>query len=327
MQELAHVTDPDAPLKLRLPRWIHALRARPAAAGRWIEGQFEAGHPVPLAYHLYLPAERRRGRRPLLLMLHGCKQQAREFAAGTRMNRLADRERFLVLYPQQGVRANPLRCWNWFAGATLSGKGESAQIAGLVRDLVERNDVDPQRVYVAGMSAGAAMAQVLAVRHGELFAGCAVHSGLMFGAATSPMRAMQAMRGGAGAVPAKLIAEALRGREHHKRVPTVVIHGLQDRIVNPANAAQVVEQCCALAEYGVSPAQHIEIRERRWAAGERQCLQMDYTLGGAVVVRKIMIDGLAHAWSGGDATYAFNDPASPDSSAMIWEFFSLAARP
>ena len=327
-------------MKFRLPRWLQrplwARRRprirlpgrRPRAPGRWIEQRYAAPGARPLDYHLYEPAELGGAGRPLLVMLHGCKQSALEFAAGARLGRLADRDGFLVLCPQQSARANPMRCWNWFDAATLAGQGESGLIADLIRETIERRGVDPRRVHVAGMSAGAAMARILAVRHGGLFARCALHSGLMFGAANSPLMALSAMRSGAAGDPSALSAEPLRaGRPLHP-VPTLVIQGLSDRVVNPANADQISRQCCdlaaAAAASGAAPAPRMAVSERSWLEGERQCVQVDYTLADALVVRKITIAGLAHAWSGGDPGYPFNDPAGPDATALMGDFFAAA---
>jgi len=325
---------------MRLPRWLRslwakpgaparllrALRARPTSPGRWTAARYETPERASLGYHLYEPSGGDGAPRPLLVLLHGCRQAAREFAAGTRITGLADRQRFLVLCPEQEARANPLRCWNWFNALAQTGQGESGQIAGLIRHLLERHGADPQRVYVAGLSAGAAMAQVLAVCHGELFAGCAVHSGLRYGAANSAFTAGSAMRDGAAAGA----STPPPGPASRWPVPTLVIHGRADRVVNPVNAEQIVEQCCAMALQAASVAsiapQTVVTHERRWTDAERQCLLTDYALGGTVVVRRILIDGLAHAWSGGDARYPFNDAAGPDATALVWEFFSSRRR-
>src|ERR1700731_3652372 len=112
------------------------------------------------------------------------------------MNALAEEGRFAVLYPEQGKHSNPLRCWNWFDSASLAGQGEAALIARLIDQVKERRPIDPRRVYVVGMSAGGAMACVLAVRHSRLFAACAIHSGMMYGAASSPAQALAPMRSG-----------------------------------------------------------------------------------------------------------------------------------
>ena len=166
------------------------------------------------------------------------------------MNQLAERHDFIVLYPEQSRQANPFGCWNWFDPAVLRGTGEAAAIARIVRSVMKRYPVDPTRIYVAGMSAGGAMACVLAARYGSLFAACAIHSGLMYRAAASPMAAGAAMRRGSARSAVETAREsALASRTSAAFVPTLVIHGARDETVRPVNADQIVEQSLALAEY------------------------------------------------------------------------------
>jgi poly(hydroxyalkanoate) depolymerase family esterase len=263
------------------------------------------------AYRLYLPAAvSARQRLPLLVMLHGCQQSAEVFAEGTRMNELADRHDFIVLYPEQSRTANSYGCWNWFHPAALRGSGDAGAIARIVRRIVKHYPVDATRVYVAGMSAGGAMASVLAHSHGELFAACAVHSGLRFGAAVSASGAVVAMRAGAPPAGEMPLPAAF--------VPTLVIHGDGDRTVNPVNAAQIIEQA-QLAETAASRAL-VESPARRVANGGRGYELRDYQRDGRVVLRKVVVEKLGHAWSGGDDRHPFNDPQGPDASRLIWDF-------
>jgi poly(hydroxyalkanoate) depolymerase family esterase len=209
------------------------------------------------AYRLYLPAAAlNRSDLPLLVMLHGCKQDALVFAEGTRMNQLAERYDFIVLYPEQSRRANPFGCWNWFQPAVLPGIGEAAAIARIVRRVMTRYRVDPTRVYVTGMSAGGAMACVLANRYGTLFAACAVHSGLRYRAALSPGAALAAMRRGSPNSALETARQStLASQPSAAFVPTLVIHGDRDETVNPVNADQIIEQTRTLAEYESVPPQ------------------------------------------------------------------------
>jgi len=300
-------------------------------------GRFEAPRhklasrllPSFRAYHLYLPAAATdRNGLPLVVMLHGCKQDALVFAEGTRMNQLAERHDFIVLYPEQSRRANPFGCWNWFDPAALTGSGEAAAIARIVRNVVKRYRVDPTRVYISGMSAGGAMACVLANRYGTLFAACAVHSGLMYQAATSPSAALTAMRMGSSNSALKT---ALQTRPTSPSapafVPTLVIHGDRDATVNPVNADQIIEQTRTLAEYeSVPPQPLVENAERRVAGSHRAYQLRDYARDGRIVLRKIIIEGLGHAWSGGDGRHSFNDPQGPHASQLIWEFLNQFRR-
>ena len=294
-------------------------------------GRFEAPRhklasrllPSFRAYHLYLPAAvADRNGLPLVVMLHGCKQDALVFAEGTRMNQLAERHDFIVLYPEQSRQANPFGCWNWFDPAVLRGTGEAAALARIVRSVMKRYPVDPTRIYVAGMSAGGAMACVLAARYGSLFAACAIHSGLMYRAAASPLAAGAAMRRGSASSAVETAREtALASRTSTAFVPTLVIHGARDETVRPVNADQIVEQSLTLAEYESRPPKPLVESAERRVAGSRRAYQLnDYARDGRIVLRKIIIDGLDHAWSGGDERHPFNDSQGPDASQLIWEF-------
>ena len=301
----------------RAPIWIEGVHrrrrqlARPAAA---------------LRYRLYVPSSGAQRPLPLLVMLHGCNQDAAAFAAGTRMNRLAERRGFAVLYPEQSNRLNALRCWNWFR-ARDAREGESELIAEMIASVCAEHAIEPRRVYVAGMSAGAAMARVLTARHGALFAACGLHSGVMYGAAASAAQVASTMKHGSSASPeatARALAAALPGDEGV--VPTIAIHGTADRVVNPLNHAQLTEQLLAVADSGnvrPSTSQHTEHIER---IGGRVCTVREYERGGRLYLRSCLIEGLGHAWSGGDAAYPFNDEAGPCASELIWDFVSQHSR-
>jgi poly(hydroxyalkanoate) depolymerase family esterase len=284
---------------------------------------FRLGLRRELGYRLYLPSgSSPRDSLPLIVMLHGCGQNPLSFSAGTRMNALAEDYRCAVLYPEQSKHSNPLRCWNWFESASLAGQGEAALIARLVGRVTERRPIDPRRVYLAGMSAGGAMACILAVRHSRLFAACAIHSGVMYGAASSPVQALAAMRSGPSAASIdearRLVREASESRI---TVPTLVIHGDRDTTVDPVNADQIIDLLKARTEIFDPSAGALETSgERRIDSGGRTCRQQDYTQQGRIVLRKVLIEGLAHAWSGGDARYEFNDAHGPDASRLILDF-------
>jgi poly(hydroxyalkanoate) depolymerase family esterase len=305
-----------------LKRWLSNARAalRRLRLGR-NEGRFEAPHRRLVsrllltfrAYRLYLPAAAtRRDRLPLLVMLHGCKQDAEVFAEGTRMNEIAERNHFIVVYPEQSRTANAYGCWNWFHPAAQRGAGDAGAVARIVRRVTKRYPVDATRVYVAGMSAGGALAAVLAHSHGDLFAACAVHSGLRHGAATSAATAMSAMRNGA---PDPRPETAYPG----PFVPTLVIHGDHDTTVDPVNAGQIIEQARLAAANG-APARALLESTRRVASASRPYEQRDYVRDGKVVLRLIAVEDLDHAWSGGDGRHPFNDPEGPDASRLIWDF-------
>jgi poly(hydroxyalkanoate) depolymerase family esterase len=255
-------------------------------------------------------------------MLHGCKQNPLSFAEGTRMNALAEQRRCAVLYPEQSRRSNPQLCWNWFEPASLEGHGEAALIARLIEQITVRRPIDPRRVSVVGMSAGGAMACILAVRHSRLFAACAIHSGLMYGAAQSPMQAMEAMRSGPSAAAIEEAQRLMReAGDAGVTVPTLVVHGDRDTRVNPVNADQIIEQLRTGAEF-IDPSAGVLLasEERRIESGGRTYRQQDYTQQGRLALRKVLVEGLGHAWSGGDGRYEFNDAVGPDASQLILEF-------
>jgi poly(hydroxyalkanoate) depolymerase family esterase len=285
--------------------------------------RFKDSPTAALGYRLYLPSgSSRRDSLPLLVMLHGCTQDASSFAEGTRMNSLADANRCAVLYPEQSKRSNPLRCWNWFESASLAGHGEAALLARLIEQVTVRRPIDPKRVYVAGMSAGGAMACILALRHSRLFAACAIHSGIMCGAASSLMQAIEVMRSGpsaAGLLHARQFAS--EAAEAEDIVPALVIHGDSDATVNPVNADAIVEQFKARAEFidPISGALQAS-DERRIVSASRAYRQQDYMRQGQVALRKILVEGLAHAWSGGDPRHEFNEADGPDASRLILDF-------
>jgi poly(hydroxyalkanoate) depolymerase family esterase len=310
-----------------------SLRSPARGRSRFLTARFKDPHASgvlrlglrrhDLGYRLYLPTgSSRRGTMPLAVMLHGCNQDPLSFAEGTRMNMLAEEYGCAVLYPEQSRHSNPLRCWNWFEPSSLAGQGEAALLARLITQVTQRRPIDPQRVYVAGMSAGGAMACLLAVRHSQLFAACAIHSGLMYGAANSSAQALAAMRSGPS--PASIDKARQLVRETHPSVivPTLVIHGDRDTTVNPVNADQIIEQLKLRAEDLSDPsaAPLLTSEERRVENGGRPYRQQDSTQRGRLVLRKIVVEGLGHAWSGGDVRYDFNDANGPDASRFILDF-------
>jgi poly(hydroxyalkanoate) depolymerase family esterase len=276
-------------------------------------------------YRLYLPSGYAAGRPlPLVVMVHGCMQDAEAFAAGTRMNALADRERFMVLYPEQRAIANADRCWNWFDPSTHTGGGEAAIVSGMVHAVAASYAVDPSRVYVAGLSSGGALASILGSCCAELFAACAVHSGVMFQAARSVAGARRAIESGSAHDPAAAASDAFRisGRRVDA-IPALVIHGSDDARVHPMNAEQTAAQFVQLNRLA-RPADVVRISEKSrgtpGSAGYAYRIH-DHLFDDRPLVRRIVIEGLEHAWSGGDPRLPYNDPRGPDASELIWAFF------
>ena len=277
------------------------LRAKNDPAGQFIAGvHHEAG--AQRGYKLYVPPGRDGRPAPLVVMLHGCKQDPDDFAAGTAMNEAARERGFLVLYPAQSQQANPSRCWNWFKhNHQERDRGEPRLIAGMTRDVMKRHDVDPRRVYVAGLSAGGAMAAIVGAAYPDLYGAVGVPSGLAAGAATDLKGALQAMKTGAAAARAC------------KSPPTIVFHGDGDTIVHPVNGEQVVAaragQADALIESAVS------------AGGRRYSTHTYREPGGRVVAEHWVIHGAGHAWAGGSARGTYTDPKGPDATAEMLRFF------
>ncbi len=276
------------------------------------------------SYKLYVPASYRGEAMPLIVMLHGCKQSPDDFARGTRMNELAEEHGFLVAYPAQSANANGSNCWNWFQAAEQTRAGtEASLIAGIVRAIGREWRVDERRVFVAGLSAGAAMAVILGATYPETFAGVAAHSGLPLGAAHDMPSAFAAMSGHA------MARTATRGRrvENDASGPgtrTIVFHGDADSTVAVANGRAVAEQ--VLARYSASEATPlVETIDRRGRVGGRDCTTTLYIdAAGRTQVETWVVHGGAHAWSGGSPAGSYTDARGPDASAEIVRFFLRA---
>ena len=272
------------------------------------------------AYKLYVPARQTDAPMPMVVMLHGCTQSADDFASGTQMNRLAQEHGFLVVYPEQALQANTSRCWNWFKPQDQArDAGEPSLIAGIVREVAQRHGADTHRIFVAGLSAGAAMAVVMGETYPEMFAGVGVHSGLPYGSAHDIPSAMAAMKGGRSGLSGPRAASP-----HHaaQPVPTIVFHGDRDHTVQQTNATSIVEQArnAYLAQTGndaLSACAHAG-----QSRGGRRYTRTVYTDGtGPAHIESWTLHGAGHAWSGGDASGSYTDGKGPDASAEMVRFF------
>ncbi len=262
-------------------------------------------------FRLYRPPGVKPGERlPLLVMLHGCGQDAEGFAASTRMNRVAQRERFLVLYPEQERLANAQGCWNWFNTDSGRAYGEAALIIKAIDQVCLLHPVDRAQVAVAGLSAGASMAALLVSRYPDRFKALVMHSGIPPGTAHSTLTALGAMRGRRTTQPLAAGPEAMAA----DWPPLLVIHGAADTVVSPQNGQAAVQLWAQAA--GAQPSAARPLRR-----GQRYPMSVtDFKRRGRTVATLVLVEGLAHAWSGGAARQPFSDAKGPDASRMAWAF-------
>jgi poly(hydroxyalkanoate) depolymerase family esterase len=282
-------------------------RRRPAAEPGVPEGAAflaatHAGAHGSRRYRTYVPASAQGTPRGLVLMLHGCTQTPEDFAVGTGMNRVAEAEGLVVVYPAQTRSDNSMACWNWFRpGDQARGAGEPALLAELAQAAAAAHGVPADRIFVAGLSAGGAMAAVLAGTYPDVFAAAGVHSGLAHGCANDVLSAFAAMRGdGVAGTPPATVARLF------------VVHGTADTTVHPSNARRIA----AASRHGG------ELRsERGEAGGRRYARAVAVNADGRPALEVLMVEGAAHAWSGGDARGSYTDAAGPDASAEMVRFF------
>jgi poly(hydroxyalkanoate) depolymerase family esterase len=285
-------------------------REPPPGAGQWLSGM-ALGAGGARRWWLYRPPGARFGERlPLIVMLHGCRQNANLFATSTRMNAIAARERFLVLYPEQGRAANAQGCWNWFDTSSGRAYGEAASIMSAIDQVCVLYSADRDRIAVAGLSSGASMAALLAIRQPQRFKAVIMHSGIPPGTAHSTLSAVSAMHGGRSTRP----LPASPATPGAGLPPLLVIHGCEDAVVAPSNgqAAVHVWAEAAGARGGVP---------RTVQRGNRHATQVtDFRRGGRTAASLVEVATLGHAWSGGAAGQAYSDGQGPDASRMVWRF-------
>ena len=285
-------------------------RRASAGAGTWITGLVVAPAGAR-RFWLYRPPGVSRGERlPLMVMLHGCGQNAKGFAASTRMNSVAARERFWVLYPEQDRLANAQGCWNWFDTRSGRAQGEATLIVNAIDQVCLLHPVDRERVAVVGLSAGASMAALLATRHPERFKAVVMHSGVPPGTADSALSAIGAMHGRRSNRPATASSAAAASNWP----PLLVIHGGADRVVSAANGQ-------AAAQVWADAAGALAGTPRRVQRGKRHPMTVtDFKRRGRTETTLIEVQPLGHAWSGGAAKQPLSDAQGPDASRMAWAF-------
>jgi poly(hydroxyalkanoate) depolymerase family esterase len=297
------------------------------AGGRFVERSYtnQAG---TRSYKLYVPSGYIGQDVPLVVMLHGCTQDPNDIAAGTHMNALAEEHIFLVAYPAQAQGANMNKCWNWFkASDQQRGRGEPSLVAGITRQIIDEYNVADGRVYVAGMSAGGAMAAIMAEAYADLYAAVGVHSGLAPGAAHDMPSAFAAMSQGGPATPRRNVPTAAATGESARIVPAIVFHGDRDTTVHPRNADHLLEHYCTTkttrsrGEAGGSTPRGT-VRQGQIPGGHAYTRATYRDTGGHAIFERWTVHGLGHAWSGGSSSGSYTDPKGPDASAEMVRFFN-----
>ena len=288
---------------------LHPAAALPEGA-QFVRGSY-TNHAGTRNYKLYIPSSYHGQAMPLLVMLHGCTQNPDDFAAGTQMNQLAEEMAWLVAYPEQTASNNQSKCWNWFNAIDQQhGQGEPSIIAGIAQQIIEQYPVNERQVYVAGLSAGGAMAVIAGTLYPELFAAVGVHSGLPFASAQDLPSALSAMKRGA--------AKAHKGGSSSQ--PIIVFHGDSDTTVNPRNGEQVIEQRLH-SHKGARPSVQSGIVPNGYRYTQTTHTRAD----GTPVGEHWVVHGAGHAWSGGSAHGSYTDAKGPDASREMLRFFSTVS--
>ncbi|MBJ2155801.1 extracellular catalytic domain type 1 short-chain-length polyhydroxyalkanoate depolymerase [Variovorax sp. IB41] len=312
----------------RVAGQVHRATAKrlkpPPGKGDWLSGM-AIGAGGARGYHLFRPAglQLEPGEKlPLMVMLHGCGQTGRDFAASTRMNALAARQRFLVLYPEQDRLAHPQGCWNWYERRSGKADAEAATLMAAVDQACMLYPVDRERIALAGLSAGASMAALVATRYPQRFRAVVMHSGVAPGAAKSSATALGAMRGqNVPPMPVTAVGKAMGAAAVFATLPPMlVLHGDADAVVAPSNA--VNSAAVWATAVGARPGLPRDVQR-----GKRRPMRVtDFKRKGRTVVSLCEIAGLGHAWSGGASRLLFSDAAGPDATRMTWAFATTQFR-
>jgi poly(hydroxyalkanoate) depolymerase family esterase len=288
------------------------VRSRPVSRveGDWIAGM-ALGAAGARRYRLYRPPDAKASEKlPLMVMLHGCGQDADTFAASTRMNRIARQHRFLVLYPEQDRLRNVHGCWICYETRIGSARAEMSLILNAINQACTLYGADRQRIALAGLSAGASMAALLATHEPERFKAVIMHSGIPPGTASSTASAVQAMRGRRGSAPLAATAADMKA----SWPALMVIHGGRDSVVASGNAQAAVAMWSGAAQARAGAPRTLQ-RGKRYAMDVT-----DHVVGRRVVTTFVEIASLGHAWSGGTKGQPYSDPLGPDASRLAWAF-------
>ena len=296
------------PLRTATPE---VIPSSPQRGGQCVDGTYS--NPAGTrAYKLYIPKGYTGQAMPLVVMLHGCTQKPMDFAAGTRMNILAEGHTFLVAYPEQAPSANGSKCWNWFQERDQQRDGgEPSLIAGITRQIMSQYQVDSSRVYVAGMSAGGAMAVIVAAMYPDLYAAVGVHSGLAYGAAHDLPSAFAAMRQGT-------VSHVRYPREF---IPLIAFHGDGDTTVAPVNVDCLLDQWLQAASAGLGSLPGVKVEQGQVANGHAYTRCIYHDVSGQTLMEQWTVHQAGHAWSGGSPSGSYTDPLGPDASTEMVRFF------
>jgi poly(hydroxyalkanoate) depolymerase family esterase len=280
------------------------------------------------AYKLYVPSSHAEGAPgtalPLIVMLHGCTQSANDFAAGTGMNKVAEENNCFVVYPDQIQSANASNCWNWFnSGDQQRDAGEASIIADITRKVMADYPVDPSRVYIAGLSAGGAMAAVMGATYPDLYAAIGVHSGLPYAVAHDMPSAFAAMKSRKmKASPRKTGVKSVKPLGH--AMPVIVFHGDRDTTVDPSNGEHVLAQCVPAAYSGTEDQKAPEKGTVPNGRSYTRTTLLDAQ--GKAVAENWTVHGAGHAWSGGSSKGSYTDSSGPDATREMLRFFLTQRR-
>ena len=284
------------------------LEPAPDFGDRFLKRAYR-GAAGALNYRLYVPADHERRDLALVLMLHGCTQNPEDFALGTQMNGLADEFGLIVAYPHQTRRANPSGCWNWFDPRhQRRGSGEPAKLAGLAQELAREFGVGKDRVFAAGLSAGGAMAEVLAATYPDVFDAVGIHSGLPYKSAVDVPSAFAAMKGTAAGLAGPQGQTSMAAARSSSM-------GGADLTVHPANGERILDE----AERGASPLKRSDLDWETEAGRVSRTALQDPE--GRPVVERWLVEGGGHAWFGGDPRGSYTQSVGLDASRVMVRFF------
>jgi poly(hydroxyalkanoate) depolymerase family esterase len=296
--------------------FVSASPASPPEIGKFLDKVY-TNTAGTRTYKLYIPSGYTGQAVPLVVMLHGCTQSPVDFAAGTRMNGLAEDETFLVAYPEQEKSSNGWKCWNWFQDTNQHrDMGEPFLIAGITRQIMSEYHINVKHVYIAGLSAGGAMATTMAATYPDLYAAVGVHSGLAYGTAHDLPSAFAVMKQGT--------------RQHVRQLPEIIplitFHGDCDTTVTPVNAEYLLDQWLQTASNGGESMrrimQDVTVERGLVTNGHAYTRSIYHDISGRVIIEKWMVHQAGHAWSGGSASGSYTDPKGPDASVEMVRFFA-----